>query len=321
MKRLLVAITWVVLLVTACSSPSGSTRTTIPKTAPNPLVGKDERIRPVPTLSGEALTYVRPDTASQVICQALSFDQWQQVTGGPVGRYPASAGPHQPCLIATTVNLRFFLADRTPGWQSNTTFGGRPARTDAAKNGALTATVTLVDDASRPVLQVEPLLINRLSTADQQRLLTTVLNRLVPVLARPSKPMPKADGTGELQFVKARPPAHGGIVDEPSPLQALELCTTLVDHAGYTPAQVTPLVTGSCQGRKPGKEPLTLAITDQQRPTDSYNLNVADRPASEVVDDSQATNIRLVDGAFIDFTADLPYEDPLLTTIVRALMS
>lgn len=319
MKQLLLAITAVVLLVAGCSSPSGPTQTTVSRTAPNPMVGKDARIRPVPALSGEALTFARPDTASQVICQALTSQQWQEVTGGPVGRY-ANAGEHLPCLIAATVNLEFYLVDRDPQWRPSTTFGGRPARTDMAKDGALTASVALVDAPTRPVLHVEPKRLNGLSAEAQLALLTRVLDRLVPVLARPSEPMPKAD-KGRLHFVKTQPPTHGGIIDEPSPRQALELCTVLVDHAGYKPAQVTPLATGSCQARKPGKEQLTVAITGMQHPsTDSYDLSVAGRPAALSSEEVNATDVRLIDAAYTDLVVGLPYDDPLLATIVRALM-
>jgi len=319
MKRLLLIAGLAIALVAGCSSPSGPTKTSVPKVLPNPSVGKDLQIRPVPALSGEALTYAQSDTVSQVICQALTKEQWQQIFG-PIGRHAAFALSHEPCLIATSaVNLLFTLVDRAPGWQPTTTLGGRPATSGLTDRGVVTASVTLVDDPTRPVLEVDLMLINRPSTSAQQAMVASVLDRLVPVLARPSEPMPKAAG-GRLEFVRTKPPAHGGIVDEPSPRQALELCTVLVEHAGYAPDQVTPIPDGECKASKPGKEPIALAITGRSRPLSSYDHRVAKRRAADSVD-GPGTVVLLVDGAFIDFTATLPYDDPLLATIVRALVA
>lgn len=131
-KRVLISIlACAAVVLGGCSEPGDESSPTTPATTQpkNPLL-EDRGIRPVRMATGQALTWVAPETASQILCQTLDKEQWKDLLGGEVGRL-AGGAPAAGCVITSatsSVTVELFQAHEvlTPAF----TVGGRPAADD-----------------------------------------------------------------------------------------------------------------------------------------------------------------------------------------------
>lgn len=309
----MVAVLAVVLA--ACSSPDEGPEPTA-TTSATPVVA-DEGLRPVRMTSGRALTYVHPDTASQILCQVLDKGEWERLLDGAVGRAPLDA-PQAGCRFTTARGrLVVQLREAARAFEADTTIAGRPATTKDVSGGQVVSVVALTDDGPVPGGQHLPLRILEV-TADGA-VVTRVLTEIVPLLVKDGEPLPAIDDSGEIPYATTPLTRGGQFLDLPQPVQALQLCTVLLEGGDFrVPAtEVSVYDTGSCwlmtaQGK--------ITVEATQAVGDTYADTVAGRPA-DVVADLSSVRVRLRDGAAIDLDVSGPGSVALAEKLVPLLVT
>ena len=123
------ALIAVVVGLSACDgSAAESPQTTVPTTtATRKLQFEDTGLRDVRMTSGRALGYVHMETASQILCQLLDKERWEELLDGRVGRMPVGA-PHAACQIAFSQGLvTLEMLESDDAFEPTTTIAGQPA--------------------------------------------------------------------------------------------------------------------------------------------------------------------------------------------------
>lgn len=313
----LVAICLLAVGVAGCTQPaaepppSGS-----PSRAPDP-VATDKGVRPVRTASGVALSYLQPESASQVLCQALPVERWQQLLGSKVGRRPAVVPPESGCFIgADTVIVGMSLGPPGPDEDLPSRVARRPTSFDPDGGTSAQATVALSDDyrTTRPHAPMRPLLTVTVTdyqvardAAARRRLLTSVLDVLVPVLAAKGEQLPAVDHDGNIGFTWT-PVTPSTLVDLPKPIQALQLCTALADLGRH---DLRPHDTLGCLSDN-GPD---VSLDDTRRASAEYTQKVGGRPA--VV--GSTVNVRLRDDVPVGLVVSGDGAQALADKLVPAL--
>jgi hypothetical protein len=253
-------------------------------------------LRKVRNASGSALSFVQPETASQILCQALPADQWQQLLGaGPVRREPDVKGTTGACRITggqQSIDLAMLIArsDFVP----DITIGGRPAKIQPGADVFIDVAIT-DPVAGRVGAQQHPIL--RLKTSGDPERARRVLDDLVPVLAQPGEPMPAIDPAGAFPFT-ATPFTRDEFIDLPKPVQALQLCTLMQDKLGHTVIETTAV--SGCNVRLPDGKPQLVAMMNAALHLETYDLRIAGRPAFGGHDSDSVIIIRLHDNVPVD---------------------
>lgn len=243
------------------------------------------------TASGDALAWLRPEIASQALCQALSPDDWKSLFGAPVQQ--AGGGADAACdLTAGGSHVRLSLVKADPALYDQRVVAGRPATRVHGDFVAVAITSVAVDDMRsgwpvRPWLQVE--------SADAG-LRDRVLDRVVPVLAASGEPVPLPVGYSEIGYQHVPVSAHGKIAEAPLPLQVQQLCSLLADIRHIPAEQLRGDVYGSCTSDQPRIKIGIQVQTDH--PVSAYTFQVAGRPS--LGNGSSPVSVRLRD--------DLPYD-------------
>jgi len=315
-KRALLVIGLAVGLA-GCDSTAASPQETVPATtATRKLMFEDTGLRDVRMTSGRALRYVQPETASQILCQLLEKDEWEELLDGRVGRraYP---GPTATCHVAFSQGMvAVELTQSDDAFEGDTTIAGRPAAIDV--NGWYR--VALTDEALEPApfgyFPERRLLTVDVNTDDEDaksEIAEKVIEGLVPLLTEEGEPLPDFDDRGYLDY--ADTPPTDDFVDLPTPVQALQLCTALLEEGDVdaTEADVEVRSTGECRAHV-GMRSYTLAARNSSKP-DSYTDDVAGRPATI----SSWVAVLLRDDAGVELWVSGPAADDLAEKVVPAL--
>jgi len=326
-KRALTSVlACVAILLGGCSEPGDETPQTTAETArpKNPLL-EDRGIRPVRMATGQALTWVAPETASQILCQTLDKEQWKDLLGGEVGRL-AGGAPSAGCVItsaASSVTVELFQAHEA--LDPEFTVGGRPAANDRAQ-----IRVALTDDALAPTLNkgarsVLTITVNQppdLDTAATRELQTRVLTELVPPLAERSEAVPVLDDLGTVAYVSTPLAPGGEIVDLPTPIQALQLCTVLRERLGLTRrSPEADKITSDCEVSLPDGDNVTAYLRHTNH-RDEYPEHIASRPARRLKLESgtESITVLLRDGAEVGLTVTAPDAASIAEQLVPILL-
>ncbi|TDV53741.1 hypothetical protein [Actinophytocola oryzae] len=269
------------VVLVACSSPTAPV-----KPSPTTTAFTDEHLRPVRMTSGLALTYLAPEVASQVLCQLMDGRSWARLVGGRIGRKPATAH-HAGCLVTTehgTLTVQMRAAD--PVLQPDTTVAGRPARLHRPIDNVVAYVVGLTDDAfqrseepgRRPSLRLLEVLLQGGDDPDaSQEVVTRVVTTIVPLLVQDGDPLPAIDDAGRIPYTHTPSTPGGDFVDLPLPVQALQLCTAMLDVAGVVASQVDVSDSGAC--RLTTAQGQVVAETSYSANVAGFTDTVAGRPA------------------------------------------
>lgn len=316
--------------VVGCTSDGGGPAPTPTRTTSQrePFL-QDRGIRPVRMTTGSALTYVLPTAGSQVLCQALAKDRWQELLGGRVGRWPFTP-PTAGCQINDERgSVVMELRKSDDAFAGEATIAGRPARTEDDEVDKVSLTVALTDDALQPathqyrtarhLLNVESSYHGDART--ERALATRVLEAIVPVLAKETEPLPAIDDQG--QFGYASTPLTGGaeFVDLPTPVQALQLCTLLQEEPTIrvVPTQVTLTDRGECRILTTDGQ-FTVGLSHSSGEPTAYHDRVAGRPAELIeVPGADSVVVWLRDDVFVDLSVSAPDATGLAERLVPLL--
>jgi hypothetical protein len=243
----------------ACDSTAASPQETVPATTTTRKPQfEDTGLRDVRMTAGRSLGYVQPETGSQILCQVLEKDAWEELLGGEIGRMPAP-GPHPLCQIAFgrgLVQVQMFNYD--DGLEDDTTIAGRPA--SAGDDGY---TVALIDEALEPAprnYHPEWGLLEVSVTTHQEGIepgiAEKLLEEIVPLLTGAGDELPDIDDTGHVRYEKT--PLVGHFVDQPMPVQALQLCTLVREELDVRVRGVEARDLGECGVDADGADDFTL---------------------------------------------------------------
>lgn len=315
-NRLTIAL--LALVLVACGSPD-DTPTSPPSTVARPVF-QDQHLRPVRMTSGRALGYVQPETASQILCQLLDKAGWERLLGGDIGRKPLNA-PYAGCQIATMRGMvGMEMVDRDPPFEATTTTAGRPSTVDERPSDVRVITVALSDDALQPApRQYYPVrrLLEMTLIGHDVEFGTRVLDTIVPMLTKEMETLPDIDGQGHVRYVSTPLSTADEFVDLPQPVQALQLCTALLEKLGIAATRTEVRDTGNCKlGTADGG--IEVAAQHKSYPAD-YPKKVAGRPAW-APDDPPAVRVLLRDDADVDLYVSAPESMALAERLVPLLV-
>ncbi|MFC4855637.1 hypothetical protein [Actinophytocola glycyrrhizae] len=259
----------------------GSSEAPPPTTSTAATPAADEGLRPVRMTGGRALGYVQDDTASQILCQVLGRQQWEQLLSGPVGRRPS---PGAGCRITTghgMVDLSF--RGENAAFAPSATVADRPATVEQNSFGMSVFTLVIADDTPRPLLRLEMVAYD---DGPGQDVGTRVLDEIVPLLTKDGEPLPEIDDQGNLAYA-GTPLTADEFVDLPTPVQALQLCTVLQEQLGIQAEHVRVDATGRCT-LSTAQGPVAVEAQAASRSGDFTN-RIAGRPAWTPADPPVAT--------------------------------
>ncbi|SMD08848.1 hypothetical protein [Kibdelosporangium aridum] len=240
--------------------------------------------------SGEALSYVHSDTASQVLCNALPDERLRDVLNSNMVFRERVKGT---CRISderkTTIDLTLQAVwDKFAPAQQ---VGGRPAQVNV--NNKVVIDVSIAEtDGYRSASKRTPILRAQ-AAANLESTVRGLLEELVPVLARQTDDLPDVDDDGTIAFAST-PLNAGQFIDLPRPVQVLQLCTVAENTLGFD--VVKAIENGTCTLRKPDGTTLALVVVDSVG-SSAFTDRVARRPAK--ITDSSVT-VRLRDDAMLD---------------------
>ena len=306
-----------VAVLAGCTSPDDGPPTTPTRPTVQRPMFQDERLRPVRMTSGEALGFVQPETASQVLCQLLDKDEWERLLDGAIGRRP-TRGPEAGCQIATELGMiSMQLRKVHEPFEGDTTVVGRPATVETGER--VVFTVALSDGALHPVnteyYQVRQILELQAigdNPGQQQDIAARVLDTIVPLLVKDGGPLPEIDEQGSVRYVST--PATDDFVDLPTPVQALRLCTIAQQSVpGATVVDVHAW--GECKLRA-GQENIVVSADHLRSPAD-YPTRIAGRPAKV---DQRVAEVRLRDDAEVELYVSAPDPEALAEQLVPKLV-
>lgn len=273
----------------ACDSTAASPQETVPPPPdPREQLLEDAGLRDVRMTSGEALRWVQPETASQILCQSLEKDAWEELLGGRVGRR-AYIGPTATCHVAFSQGLvTVELSQSDDALDGDTTIAGRPAEIDVNGRYRVALTDEALEPAPRQYYAERRLLAVDVSADDadiESELAEKVIEELVPLLTEEGDPLPDIADDGTVRYEKT--PLVGHFVDQPVPVQALQLCTLVRAELGSRVRGVEARDSGEC--RVDSDDNFTVAAR-HVLDLDEFPDRVADRPASR----SSADAIRVL---------------------------
>lgn len=266
--------------------------------------------------SGAALTYVQPETASQIVCQLLDRNQWERLLGGQVGREPLDY-PRAGCQIATergrfTVQLR----ESEDAFEATTTIAGRPATTYDRSQSDVAYVVALTDDALGAAPPARHRTLRTLEVAAERDVAMAVLTEIVPLLVKEGEPLPAIDDGGQIAYVPTYVTRDGQFIDLPLPVQALQLCTAVLEKPDprLVATEVHVADTGTCtlttnQGR--------VSLEVKHSAIDSYRDTIAGRPANV---EPPVVTVRLRDDAEAELYVSAPDSVALAEKLVSLLV-
>jgi len=133
-----------------------------------------------------------------------------------------------------------------------------------------------------------------------------------------AEPLPDIDDQGNVSYVATLLTGRGQFVDLPLPVQALQLCTFLLDDAGFRAAARTVEVsdTGTC--RVVTEQGTVVAEAKHAtRSPDGYSDTIAGRPASI---EAPAVGVRLRDDAAVDLYVSAPDAVAIVEKLVPLLL-
>ena len=269
----------VVLVVglAACTAPDETPRPTVTTSAAPVL--RDQELRPVRMVGGRALTYVQPSTASQVLCQVLDQAGWERLLGGAIGRKPLPL-PYAGCQVSSKHGVvRLQLREFEDAFVPAATVAGRPARTYGRTGGRSVYVLALTDDALRAVpggslRTLRTLEVETTGDEPKENVSLRVLDEVVPLLTKDTEPLPAIDDGGRIDYVMTPLTDGDQFIDLPRPVQALQLCTVLLDGIAATDVDVAD--TGTCTLTTARGRVAAETMSTQRR---THTDRVAGRPA------------------------------------------
>ncbi|HET9144372.1 hypothetical protein, partial [Actinophytocola sp.] len=206
-RRLTLAVS-LVLLLTGCSGrpiqlPDPATDT--------PLLERDGPLRTVRMNAGRALTYVQPETAAQILCQAVDRHRLDRLLDDQVSLRPERP-PEAACTLGgARVALRLSLQPADTPFAPTATIAGRPAMPLPDNAGEVGVRVALTDDLptlrpaspARPLLDVTVVHGPALDPTARRELAIRLAIEAVPLLTLAGDPLPDIDPTGRIPYTES----------------------------------------------------------------------------------------------------------------------
>jgi hypothetical protein len=275
--------------------------------------------------SGRALTYVQPETASQILCHLLDKEGWERLLDSRIGRRPLDY-PYAGCLIATEQGrLTIQMRESEDAFDPTTTIAGRPATVYDRLQGDAVFIVALTDEALRPVPPGRKLTLRTLEVEAvggepeaEREVATRVLTEIVPMLVKEVEPLPAMDDQGNVSYVNTLLMGGGQFVDLPLPVQAVQLCTFLLEDAGFRAVAQNVYLSesGSCRIQTE-QGTVGAEMKHATESPDSYPDTIAGRPASV---EPPVVNVRLRDDAEVELYLSAPDSVGLAEKLVPLLV-
>ena len=239
-------------------------------------------LRAVPIPTGEMVTALPADTGGDVLCQALSQQQWEALLGGPVLRESLGGGCH---VVTATLDVTLRLADspavlQDPGKIEVAGHNGELEYVSPKVNARLNVRLT----GAEPTAQIQPFLRVAVSGTARQALddlTTSIAGSVVRATMAPGPALPKVAKDGTIAPERLASVPQHGIVDSPWPMISWQLCTVLTEKLGGTGK---PKIDGQCTVKG-----VRAAYTDSVSPR-VYPDSIAGRPAL-VTDDLVAVKL------------------------------
>lgn len=266
-RRVAAVLAAVGLAAAACTD---SDPTAQPTTAPSSSITRpaqpappDQNLRDVTKamLYSDGIAYTLPETAAQMICGALTPNEWSDVLGSTVGR-TVFGGVDASCVIDTGIlSVQLKMVIDYVGTNAER-INGRAVKVDPSpfkERAYASAAVVSVGELQTQEQQrfgAEPVL--RLSakmaalhdaTQDLNAMVRRLISLLVPRLAPADKPpTPLPDARGILTYIPTEPVAGVKIHDLPRPVQSHVLCTAVLRVTGIKLSQTAAKVNsvGEC---------------------------------------------------------------------------
>ena len=260
-------------------SQAESPQTTVPvTTSMRELMFEDTGLRDVRMTAGRSLGYVQPETGSQILCQVLEKDVWEELLGAEIGRM-AAPGPYPSCQIDFRQGfVQIDMSTYDDGLEDDTRIAGRPANTN--DNGY---TVALIDEALEPAprnyhpewgLLTVSVTVHEEST--ERGIAKAVLEAILPpLITGASDELPDIDEEGRVRYEKT--PLVGHFVDQPMPVQALQLCTLVREELDLRVRGVEARDDGECSVDADGADDFTMLVRHTYG--DTFPDEIAGMPA------------------------------------------
>ena len=319
----LIATVIAVVTLAGCDSPDD--RAPGPPTVSDPILEEllhDKGLRQVRMASGHALTYVLPETGMQILCQSLVKDRWEQLLGGRAGRRPSGG-----CLLKDEHGMMLLeLRSSDDAFTGTTTVAGRPMTVDQNDSDGTEVTVALTDDALQPATHQYRAASSLLGVKSsghgdpetELSIVRRVLEELVPVLAKETEPLPAIDEQGHLAYVSTPLTSSAEFIDLPTPVQAMQLCTVLIEDLQVVPTEVMVSAGGACRIDIAGGT-VTVRMDAASAEPATYQDRVAGRPAM-IGDRAAFVTVRLRDDVYVDLELSAPDSVGLAERLVQLLV-
>lgn len=261
MRHVVLTVLLAALILGGCTSggddsPSPPNRSTSTTSTTQP-VPPDSGLRPVENRYGDGIAYVLGETAAQIICQALTPQEWSDILGGDVGR---TIEPFGDCIVtSSTVTIELSMSTAVGSNRDGVdeeTIAGHPAWVWIAGDRAAEGVVGLLpfvegDTSPRylPSLYVQATPIAHGSHDDLGGLVRAVSATLAPKLLHDGPKTPRWEEERlTVPYVRTEPVPGTALYDLPPTVQGLVLCTVMADlqAAEIRDSDLLVLGTGSC---------------------------------------------------------------------------
>lgn len=287
----------------------GDTRPPITQALPAEWPSKGGKaLRPVPMPTGEMVAALPPDTAGQVLCQALSQQRWDALLGSKTLREVRGAGCH---LLTTSTDVTLALDAAPANLQDpgDVDIAGHAGQLEFLPPEANTRLdVHLVDAAGSD--QIKPYLRVELSGSAPalDKLTESIATQVVQATMQPGPALPRIGKDGS---IAAQRPAPAAIADLPWPMISWQLCTALTARLGGT---ARPYLDGRCTVRG-----IQATYTDTVSPR-AFPVQLAGRPAL-VTDDLVAVKLNGDTAQELAFTGGGRSLKPLAEEVLPRLLT
>ena len=233
-----------VVAITLLNRDGESTGAELPEVWPS-TTGK--ALRPVPMPTGEMVAALPGATGSQVLCQVIPEQRWEEILGGRTLR--EAGGACHAVTAELDVSAQMILAlpkDTSRGLPTRTTVAGKTAVVATDKGGtSLSVELVEVDPhhGASPVLNVS-VRGRVLNPAETEPKAKALAEALIAGAMPPGPKLPKIGEDGEIPWEKTEP---GPIADRPLPVISWLLCAELGRALGVPVDGAKPTFFAACE--------------------------------------------------------------------------
>lgn len=206
----------------------------------------ENALRPVQMPTGEMVAALTDGTASQVLCQVLPEQRWDEILGGRTLREADRACHAVTAELDVTAQMIPELPDDTSqGVPTKTTVAGKTAVVASDDDGT-SLNVELVEVAphngASPVLRVS-VRARAAKAIETKKKATALAEALIAGAMPPGPKLPKIGENGEIPMQQTEP---GPMADRPLPVISWRLCAELGRALGVPADKAVPQFFAAC---------------------------------------------------------------------------